>query len=192
MKIYIKYLLFTILLIIPFNVFAEGNISVSPTSLTLEVGETKTFTISAYNTIGDVSIYSNNSSVASVGSSSWGTGMVDEKQTTTGTITVTGNSVGSATISLNIDAATFDDEDLSGQVRTVTVNVVAKPTPQLDPTPTPIPPSNNNSNNNNNSDSNSNSDAVPTGDSDSTGFIIIMAVLSSAATFALRKKKSED
>ena len=50
----------------------------------------------------------------------------------------------------------------------------------------------NNSNNNNNSDSNSNSDAVPTGDSDSTGFIIIMAVLSSAATFALRKKKSED
>ena len=143
MKKVFNKLFLAILLLFPISVFATGSVSVSPTSLDIEVGSSKTFTISAYNTIGDVSISSSNSSVASVSTGEWATGMVDEGQTKTGTITVTGKSVGTATITLIIDAATFDGDDLAGQTRTVTVNVVAKPTPQPDPTPNP-PSSNNN------------------------------------------------
>lgn len=146
MKKYFKYLLLMILLIVPISVFAEGNINVSPSSLTLEVGETKSFTISAYNIIGDVTISSNNSSIASVNTNSWGTGMVDEKQTKTGTISITGNNVGSTIITIVLDAATFDSEDLAGQTRTVNVNVIAKSQPTPAPTPTPTPTNNNNNN----------------------------------------------
>lgn len=121
----------------PVSVFAEGYISASPTSLTIEQGSSETFTITAYNAIGDVSIKSNNSDVASVDTGDWGTGMVDEKQTKTAIITVTGNSVGTTTITLTIDAATFDEDDLAGQTETITVNVVAKQTPT--PTPEPDP-----------------------------------------------------
>lgn len=146
MRKVINKLFLAILLLFPISVFAAGSVSVSPTSLTIEEGSSKTFTISAYNTIGDVSISSSNSGVASVSTGEWGTGMVDEGQTKTGTITVTGKSVGTATITLTIDAATFDGDDLAGQTRTVTVNVVAKPTP--------TPPSNNNNNNNNSNNNN--------------------------------------
>ena len=121
----------------PVSVFAEGYISASPTSLTIEQGSSKTFTITAYNAIGDVSIESNNSDVASVNTEDWGTGMVEEKQNKTAIITVNGNSVGTTTITLTIDAATFDGEDLAGQTKTITVNVVAKQTPT--PTPEPDP-----------------------------------------------------
>lgn len=138
-----KKLLSTIILglfiLFPLNVYAEGYVSVSPTSITIEQGSSKSFTITAYNAIGDVTIKSNNSGVASVSTGEWGTGMVDEKQTKTGTVTVTGNSVGTTTITLSIDAATFDGEDLSGQTKTITVNVTAKPTPQPQPQPQPEP-----------------------------------------------------
>ena len=161
-KVFNKLFL-ALLLLFPTSVFAAGSISASPTSLTIEVGSSKTFTISAYNAIGDVSISSSNSGVASVSTGEWGTGMVDEGQNKTGIITVTGKSVGTATIILTIDAATFDGDDLAGQTRTVNVNVVAKPTPtptptntptptlSLTPTPTPTPttPSNNNNNSDN-------------------------------------------
>lgn len=157
-----KKILYSILLalfvLFPVSVLAEGYVSVSPSSLTIEQGSSKTFTITAYNTIGDVSIKSNNSGIASVSTGMWGTGMVDEKQTKTGTVTVTGNSIGTTTITLSIDAATFDGDDLAGQTKTITVNVVAKPTPAPtpDPTPTPQPtqPSKPNNNNNNNNSQN--------------------------------------
>ena len=155
MKKIIRNLIFVaIFVLFPSRVLASGNITASPSSLTIEVGSSKTFTITATNTIGDVSISSSNSGVARVNTGEWGTGMVEEGQTKSGTITVTGVSVGSATITLTLDAATFDGDDLAGQTRTVTVNVVAKPTPT--PTPTPNPPSNNNSNNNNNNSNNDN------------------------------------
>ena len=129
-----KKILFNILLalfvLFPVSVLADGYVSVSPSSLTIEQGSSKTFTITAYNAIGDVSIKSNNSGIASVSTGEWGTGMVEEKVTKTGSITVTGNSVGTTTITLTIDAATFDGDDLAGQTKTVTVNVVAKPAPQ--------------------------------------------------------------
>lgn len=141
MKTYLYIILLALFILIPVNISAEGYISVSPSSLTIEQGSSKTFIITAYNTIGDVSISSNNTQVASANTSEWGTGMVDEKQTKSGTITVTGNSVGTTTITLVIDAATFDSEDLAGQTRTVSINVVAKPTPEISqpiPDSTPI------------------------------------------------------
>lgn len=151
MKRILYNILLVMIMLLPISVFAEGYVSVSPGSLTIEQGSSKTFTISAYNTIGDVSISSSNSGVASISTNQWGTGMVEEKQTKTGTVTVTGVSVGTTTITIVIDAATFDEEDLSGQTKTITVNVVSKPEPTPTPTPTPTPsnPNNNNSGNNN-------------------------------------------
>ena len=133
MKKNLYNILLTLFIFFPTIVFAEGTVSVSASSLTIEQGSSKTFTITAYNAIGDVSIKSNNSDIASVSTNEWGTGMVEEKQTKKGTITVSGKSIGTTTITLFIDAATFDSEDLSGQTKTITVNVVAKQEPK--PTP---------------------------------------------------------
>ena len=148
MKKILYSILISLMVIFPVSVSAEGYISVSPSSLTIEQGSSKTFKITAYNTIGDVAIKSNNNSIVSVNTGSWGTGMVGEKETKSGTITVTGNSIGSTTISLTLDAATFDGEDLAGQTKTITVNVVAKPTP-TPTTPNDNKPENNLSKNNN-------------------------------------------
>lgn len=148
----ILYTIMAVFVFLPSIVFAEGYVSTSPGSLDMEVGSSKTFTITFYNTIGDVSISSSNSSVASVSASEWGTGMIDEKQTKSTTITVNGGSVGTATITVSIDAATFDGEDLAGQTRQVTVNVREK---TVVPQPA-TPPSNNNNNNNANNNNNSN------------------------------------
>lgn len=154
-----KKILYNIILmmfmIFPLSVFAEGYVSVTPSSITVEQGSSKTFTITAYNTIGDVSISSSNSNVASVNVGYWETGMVEEKQTKSGSVTIVGNNIGTATITLTIDAATFDGDDLAGQIKTLTVNVIAKltPTPTPKPTPAQTPnsttPSSNLSKNNN-------------------------------------------
>lgn len=151
MKKNIYSILIALFILLPVSVLAEGYISVSPSSITVEKGSSKTFTITAYNTIGDVSISSNNSGVASVSTGEWGTGMVDEKQTKTGTITVNGVGVGTAAITLTMDAATFDLEDLAGQTKSITVNVIEKQNQTPSQTPTNIPNNpNNNSNNINN------------------------------------------
>ena len=146
MKKILCSILLSLFLLFPFGVLAEGYISVSPSSLTIEQGSSKTFTITAYNAIGDVSVRTNNNGVASVSTGSWGTGMVGEKETKSGTVTVTGNSVGTTTITLTIDGATFDGDDLAGQTKTITVNVVAKQAPSggngggnNNPTPAPRP-----------------------------------------------------
>ena len=156
-----KKILYIILLFFfaffPIHVIAKGYINVSSNSLTIEQGGSKTFTITAFNAIGDVSISSNNSNIASVNANEWTTGMVGAEETKSGTITVTGVNVGTTTITLKIDAATFDEEDLSGQTRTITVNVVKKtssPSPSI-----PTTPSNNN-NNVDNSNTNNNTSAV--------------------------------
>ena len=123
----ILYNLILILFVIfPINVFAAGGITVSPESLTIEEGSSKTITIAAYNTVGDVYIKSNNSSIATVDNSKWTTGAVGSGETKTGTITVKGVSEGSTTITLTIDAATFDLENLKGQTKTININVVKK------------------------------------------------------------------
>lgn len=156
MKKIISKILIALLLIFPICVEAEGYISASPTSLSIEEGSSKTFTITAYNAIGDVTISSSNASVATVSSSSWETGVVGEKETRSVTITVKGISEGSATIRVNIDGATFDKEDLSGQTKTINVTVNKK---KEEPKPQPVIPSNPNNNNNNNNNNNTNSNA---------------------------------
>ena len=153
----INIIVFAVFILLPVNVFATGNITASPSSLTIEVGSTKTFTITATNTIGDVYISSNNSGVASVSTGEWGTGMIEEGQTKSGTVTVTGVSEGNASIILTLDAATFDGEDLAGQTRTVTVNVVPKPAPNNNNNNNSNNNSNNSNNNNNNNSNNNNS-----------------------------------
>lgn len=118
--------------------FATGGVNATPSSLSIEVGSTKTFTISLTNAIGDASISSNDASVASVTPTYWETGVVGDNETKTGTITVSGNAIGNATITITFDAVTFDEESLTSQTRTVAVSVIAKPEP---PTPTQPEPS---------------------------------------------------
>lgn len=137
MKKILYTMLIGIFVFFPVRVLAAGYVSISPGSLTIEQGSSKTFKITAYNAIGDVTIKSNNTSIATVNKGEWSTGAVDEKETKTTSITVTGKTIGSTIITLTIDAATFDSEDLSGQVKTIAVNVVAKSKPAVNPSPTP-------------------------------------------------------
>ena len=74
--------------------YNDGNITVSPNSLTIESGSSTTITLSAYNAIGDVSIESKDNNIAVVDTNKWFTGMVEEKETKTGVIKITGKSVG--------------------------------------------------------------------------------------------------
>lgn len=151
-----KYLLVLLLAIalIPFKVCASGGFSVSNSSISMYPGETKTITITSNNAVGKLNISSSNSGVASVGPGS----IFIQNPGSTGSITITSNSVGTATISVvaSNNFATMDEEILTGQTRTITVNVIAKPAPTPDPTPTPTPQPGNNTNNNNHNNNNNN------------------------------------
>ena len=145
-KNYIKLLLLVFLLI-PLKILASGDITVSPTSISVEEGSSKTITITASNTIGDVTIKSSNTKIASVNTNEWQTGAVDANKKVTGKVTVKGLSVGKTTIVFTLDAATFDGEDLSGKTRSVEVNVTKKATTSTTPT-TPSSKTNKKSTNN--------------------------------------------
>ncbi|MBR5370414.1 MAG: cadherin-like beta sandwich domain-containing protein [Bacilli bacterium] len=151
-KIIVVVLLTIGLLLFPKNVLASGGITISTTSLSMEEGSSRTFTITAINTIGDVTIASSNSSVATVSSGSWTTGMVGSGENKSTTITVTGISEGTTSIVLTLDGSTFDEEPVTGN-RTISVYVSKKqvqPDPTPTPTPTPTPQPTNNTNNNSN------------------------------------------
>lgn len=136
MKRLLNYLMLVALLLIPKYIFATGYISASPSSITVEVGSSATFTITAQNAVGDVSISSSNSGVAQINKSFFETGAIGGGATVNGVVTVTGVSEGSTTIVLSIDGATFDSERIKG-TQSINVNVVPKATPT--PTPTPVP-----------------------------------------------------
>ena len=137
-----KYLIILLLtmIIMPFKVFAAGGFGVSSTSISMYPGESKTITISTNNAVGKLNISSSNGGVASVNPGS----IFTQNPGSSGSITITGNSVGTATISVvaSDNFATMDEEILAGQTKTITVNVIAKPTPQPDPTPSNPTPSN--------------------------------------------------
>lgn len=144
-KVIVSILFMTLFLMWPKEVFAVGGVSVSPNSLSMEVGDSKTFTITATNTIGDGTISSSDSSVATVSNSSWETGQIGSDQTVTRTITVAGVAAGTATITITVDAATFDEEPVTAsQTIQVTVNKkqgplpyeVVKPQPKTEEKPT--------------------------------------------------------
>lgn len=132
MKKFIFSILVSLLLLMPTSVFAAGYISPSTTSLSVQQGSSTSFKITAFNAIGDVSIFSSNSGIASVSPGSWSTGMVGDGQTLSGTITVTGVSVGTTQIVLNIDGANFEGSSVS---RTVTINVTVTAKPAASTTP---------------------------------------------------------
>ena len=133
------------LLLIPLNVFAAGGFSVSPGSISMYPGESKTITITSNNSVGKLNVSSSNSGVAGVSPGS----IFVQTPGSSVTITVTANAVGTSTISVvaSENYATMEEEYLTGQTKTVTVNVVEKP----------APPANNSGNNTNNNNTNNNS-----------------------------------
>lgn len=142
----IKLLVFSLmmLLLLPISVFASGSIAPSTRSLSITKGSTATFTISANNAVGKVDISSSNSGIATVNrSSEW-------LENNSVTVTVSGVSAGTTTINVRLsDAATFDEEELSGNYSiTVTVNEPISNNNSK--------PSNNNNNNNRPSNNNNN------------------------------------
>lgn len=118
MKSKIKYLVFLVLLLFPVSVFAAGGISVSTTSVTMEQGESKNFNIVPNNAAGKVTISSNNTSVATVNKSS------EWVESSPLTVTISGKQSGSAVITVNVDAATFDEEVIK---KTYSIYVTVKP-----------------------------------------------------------------
>ncbi len=116
-KFLLKVLLVISILILPSHVYAAGSVTISKSSMSMNVGASQTFNIVASNAVGSINVVSSNPAVASVSvGSTW-----IENQTIT--VTVTGKSAGSATISVQlVDVATFDEEVLTG-TRTLNVTV---------------------------------------------------------------------
>lgn len=145
-----KYLIILLLtmIIIPFKVFAAGGFSVSTTSISIYPGETKTITISTNNAVGKLNISSSNGGVASASPGS----IFIQNPGSSESVTITGNSVGTATISVvaSDNFATMDEEILAGQAKTITVNVVEKTEPQPSNPQPSNPQSQNNLSKNNN------------------------------------------
>lgn len=151
MKKLIKMLLF-ILILFPVKILAAGGFNVSSSNITMYVGETKSITVSASNSAGRLDI-SSSSSATSISSSSI---FLDNDSVS---ISITGNSIGSSIIKVvaSSNFATYDEEILSGQTKTITVNVIARQTSSNNNN------SGNNSNNNNNSNSNNNNNSSNNG-----------------------------
>ncbi len=124
-KIFISMMIL-LMIFVPNSVNAAGYISTGTKSLTIEIGSSKTFTITAYNAVGDVAIVSDDTSIATVNKSFFETGVVGEGTTKKVTVTVKGISIGSTKIRLDVDGATFDGERLSDKDQVITVNVVEK------------------------------------------------------------------
>ena len=124
-KALFKLLLFVTMMVLPVVAYAYGGISISPTSMTVEVGKTRTFTMKAINTHGSVTLSSSDSDIAAINTNSWETGEVEPDQSVSTTITVTGVSEGTATISIVPDATTFDGEEIITNFVTVVVKNVS-------------------------------------------------------------------
>ena len=125
-KIFVLMIMFLVMLL-PNNVMAaSGYISTATKTLTIEEGSSKTFTITAYNAVGDVTIKSEDTSIATVNTGFFETGVVGEGVTKKGTITVKGVSIGTTKIKLDVDGATFKGESLSDNDQVIVVNVVEK------------------------------------------------------------------
>ena len=108
MKKILSYIIFIAVILFPKHIFASGYISASPSSITVEVGSSASFTITAQNAVGDVTIASNNGGIAQINKSFFETGAIGGGQTVNGVVTVTGVSEGYTSIILSIDGATLD------------------------------------------------------------------------------------
>lgn len=135
-----KYFIITLLaiLLLPIKGFALGGFSVSSTNINMYSGETKTINITSDNAVGKLNVSSSNSAIASVDTGS----IFIQNPGSSGSITITANSIGTAIISVvaSSEFATMDEEILEGQTKTITVNVVERPTNNQTPTPQPQTP----------------------------------------------------
>ena len=115
----LKLLLFSVLLMIPLVVYA-GSVSVSKSSMTVTVGGSGSFKITAKSAAGRVDIKSSDTSVATVSSSSK---FLDNSSVN---ITVKGKKEGTATITVKFtDVAGYDSKPITGS-RTIKVTVKKK------------------------------------------------------------------
>ena len=93
-------------------------ITVSTGNLAMTEGNAGSFTVTASNAAGRIDITSSDASVARVSTTS---AFLDNSSVT---VTVTGAKAGTATITIRAtDMTTYDDEDITGMTRTVTVRV---------------------------------------------------------------------
>lgn len=136
MKIF-KKILFSLILMLPVMVFASPSFSVSTSSLAIDNGGSKTFTITLTDAKGRVDITTSDTSVISLTTSNLdadgGTlanGIRDWYEgTPTKTITVKALKVGTATITVkmaDVTGKTNDQETISGQTKTINVTVTQK------------------------------------------------------------------
>lgn len=111
----------TILLLIitlPIIIFAKGNVTISTTNITLEKNHSKTFKITATNSVGKIKIETKDNNIAKVNTQTlW-------IENETKTITINGLKEGKTTINIILeDISTFDLETLSGKIYTINVTV---------------------------------------------------------------------
>lgn len=127
MKKIVSILLAMMLLIgiVSINAFAAGGLGISTGSLSLKPGESGSVTLSASNCAGQFSVSSSDTNVATVSFS--GDPFLDCNSTS---LRITANSAGTAVITIRaVDMATLDEEDITGQTRTITVTVAAPAAP---------------------------------------------------------------
>lgn len=116
-----KYVIALLLvaLLFPITTYAAGGVTSNKSSLTITEGSSATFVIKATNAAGKVTVSSSNKSIATVNkSSTW-------LENASLTVTVKGLKVGSTTVKVVVDAATFDEEVVKKTI-TIKVNVVEK------------------------------------------------------------------
>ena len=122
MKKIISKLLFSIILILfPIVILADENFSISSSSLNIEVGSTKTFTITATNIIGNILISSSDNSIAALNLDEWNIDNSQENHTKD--VTVTGITTGNAIITISVNATTANGQNINEQK---TINVTVK------------------------------------------------------------------
>ncbi len=135
--VFICILLVLYLLILSMNSFAaKGSFSVSPTSKTLNVGESVTINIGVSNCEGKFTVKSSDSSIVAVNKSeAWGGQQGD-------TIVATAKKTGTATITITaLDVADTDLNEVTGSKKvTITVNQPQTTTPDQPKQPTPQEP----------------------------------------------------
>lgn len=108
------------MLISTVTVYAAGSIKPNKSSMSIAVGSSSTLTITASNAAGRIDVSSSNPGVATITSGA-GKHWLDKDSVT---LTIKAVSEGTCTIDIKLtDAATYDDEDLSGKTIRVTVNV---------------------------------------------------------------------
>ena len=126
MKKIVSILLAMMLLIgvVSINAFAAGGLGISTGSLSLKPGANGTVTVSASNCAGTFSVSSSNPSVATASAST------DWLDNDSATISISAKSAGTAVITVTAtDMATYDEENITGQARSITVTVAAPAAP---------------------------------------------------------------